>query len=49
MDLDYNIDGYGEEIIPQMPVTIDELPEPDPDHNIIPHKQDTGDSLEGDT
>lgn len=31
MDMDYNIDGYEEEIIPQMPVTIDEMPEPDPD------------------
>lgn len=31
MDMDYNIDEYGDEINPQIPVTIDELPELDPD------------------
>lgn len=31
MDMDYNIDEFGDEIIPECPITIDELPEPDPD------------------
>ena len=31
MDMDYNIDEFGDEINPEMPVTIDELPELDPD------------------
>lgn len=31
MDIDYNIDEFGYDVIPDMPITIDELPEPDPD------------------
>lgn len=31
MDIDYNIDEFGDEITPDYPVTIDEMPEPDPD------------------